>query len=492
MKIADFFIQITAKGDLKELKMIADAQKAIKEQSKMAIAAAKVKVAELKKETEAIKVQAKLEAEKVKITKQEPLIKAKTLNEELKAKAKSMQIAKAEAKEEAKKPKSIKEAITAALGLNKAFVAIAGSVILTAVALDKMVTKLVQANQLYTNFQRQTGMSMGRAIGMAGAMANLDVNMTPQEIMQNMQNFQNSLIGIQFGMGNIAPFQMAGINPFGTNAADMIEVLRKQLKQFAPEYRTFLLQQMGLDPRLGALIDLSDEEYLKQKQEALELYLSPADRKTIQELAPEWNKINLKFVKGWDKFVMILSRDFVGLGDILSDLWIALIDVLNVINTVLKPIFDLLTLILRPLYLLLDDLIGFLIGKDSIIGRWLKGDKEGTKGALGVLFGEGTKELERFIQSVKDFNDFLENAPLGKIIKFGLTGNTPVKQNWTDRMSDFLTKHNIINNTKQNKNLSMNSVFHINVDKARDGYDIVNAIRPYYNNEVAQIVQGAY
>mgnify|MGYP003467018394 CR=1 FL=1 len=42
MKIADFFIQITAKGDLKELKMIADAQKAIKEQSKMAIAAAKV------------------------------------------------------------------------------------------------------------------------------------------------------------------------------------------------------------------------------------------------------------------------------------------------------------------------------------------------------------------------------------------------------------------------------------------------------------------
>ena len=27
MKIADFFIQITAKGDLKELKMIADAQK---------------------------------------------------------------------------------------------------------------------------------------------------------------------------------------------------------------------------------------------------------------------------------------------------------------------------------------------------------------------------------------------------------------------------------------------------------------------------------
>ena len=46
-------------------------------------------------------------------------------------------------------------------------------------------------------------------------MANLDVTMTPQEIMQNMQNLQSNLIGVQFGMGNIAPYQMAGINPFG-------------------------------------------------------------------------------------------------------------------------------------------------------------------------------------------------------------------------------------------------------------------------------------
>ena len=246
MKIADFFIQITAKGDLKELKMIADAQKAIKERTKSSIATAKVRIQELKKETAEIVAQSKIQQKK--------------------------------SKEEAKQPKNLKQALIYALGLKSAFVGMAASIIGTAVVLDRMVIKLAQANQLYTNFQRQTGMPMGRALGVAGAMANVDVTMTPEQVMQNMQNLQSNLIGVQFGMGNIAPYQMAGINPWGINSANMLDVIRKQMKGFAPAYRTFLLQQMGLDPRLGALIDLSDTEYLKYKQESLELYLSPEDK----------------------------------------------------------------------------------------------------------------------------------------------------------------------------------------------------------------------
>ena len=68
-------------------------KKAIKEQSKMAIAAAKVKVEQLKKETVEIKEQAKVQA---------------------------------------KQPKNLKDMLISALGLNKAFVGIAGSVLLTA------------------------------------------------------------------------------------------------------------------------------------------------------------------------------------------------------------------------------------------------------------------------------------------------------------------------------------------------------------------------
>ena len=454
MKIADFFIQITAKGDLKELKMIADAQKAIKEQSKVAIASAKVKIQQLKKETAEINAQSKLQAK--------------------------------QSKEEAKRPKNLKQAIMYALGLKSAFAGMAASIITTAVVLDRMIIKLAQANQLYTNFQRQTGLSMRSAMGVAGAMANLDVTMTPQDIMQNMQNLQSNLIGVQFGMGNIAPYQMAGINPFGLNPENMLDVIRRQMKGFAPAYRTFLLQQMGLDPRLGALIDLSDTEYLKYKQEALELYLSPADRKAIQELTPEWNKVNLKFTKGWDRLVMMLSRDFVGLGKILADLWGTLVDILEVFNTILKPVFDMITLILRPIYLLLDDLIGFLIGKDSVIGRALSGDKEGTRGALGILFGVGSKEAERFVESMTKLNDFLENTIFGKAVKF-----TNYTLHPEFLMNDLLRRfmpNNI--NTNNNRNLAMNNNININASSPTDGFSIANAVTNAFNPIVAQLGWG--
>lgn len=435
MKIADFFVQITAKGDLKELKMIADAQKAIKEQSKVAITTAKVKVQELKKETAEIVAQSKLQ--------------------------------KQQAKEDAKRPKNLKQALMYALGLKSAFVGMAASIIGTAVVLDRMVIKLAQANQLYTNFQRQTGMPMGRALGVASAMANVDATMSAQEVMQNMQNLQSNLIGVQFGMGNIAPYQMAGISPWGINSANMLDVIRKQMRGFAPAYRTFLLQQMGLDPRLGALIDLSDTEYLKYKQEALELYLSPEDRKTIQELAPEWNKVNLKFSKGWERLVMMLSRDFVGLGKILADVWTTLIDILQVFNTIITPFLDLLNLILRPIYYLLDDLIGFLIGKDSIIGRFLSGDREGTRGAMGVLFGVGSREAERFVDSIFKFSNLMDR------ISSNLNPSSIARG---------LTSMLLPNNINNSRNLSMNNNINVYANGQSQGVSVGAEVSHYLYN----------
>lgn len=442
MKIADFFIQITAKGDLKELKMIAAAQKAIKEQAKIAIADAKAKVAELKKETVEIQKQAKAQA---------------------------------------KQPKNLKDMLISALGLNKAFVGIAGSVLLTAIALDKMVTKLAQANQLYTNFQRQTGLPMGRAIGVAGAMANLDVTMTPQEIMQNMQNLQNNLVGVQFGMGNIAPYQMAGINPFGINSANMMDVIRKQLKGFAPAYRTFLLQQMGLDPRLGALIDLSDTDYLKYKQEALELYLSPADRKTIQELAPEWNKVNLKFAKAWDKTTLLLMKDFTRLVTEIGHLVDVFTRVLEIINTVVKPLLDILTMFLKPLYYILDDIVVWLLGGKSILGEMLKGkflSKKEWKNIWSEMFGLPAQDVVESTQDMKKLFDIPLFKMLGTAPAFGM----PIG------MMKHLIPNNITND--RSKNISMNNNITVQANSPTEGFSIANALTNTFNPLIAQLQRG--
>ena len=464
MKIADFFIQITAKGDLKELKMIADAQKAIKEQSRVAIATAKVKVQELKKQTEEIKLQKK-------IKKDEP----KNLREYLMAQGKVWS-------QQNKMNLTIAKGVLQTMGLTGAFMATTTAIIGAAVALDRMITSLAQANQLYTNFQRQTGMAMGSALGISGAMANLDVTMTPQDVMQNMRNLQTSLVGVQFGMGNIAPYQMAGINPFTLNAENMLDTIKKQMKGFAPAYRTFLLQQMGLDPRLGALIDLSDTEYLKYKKESLELYLSPEDRKTIQRLAPEWNKVNLKFTKAWDKTVLLLMKDFQGLGTEIGHIIDVISRLIEVVDKILKPVLDLLTMILKPIYYLLDDIIVWLLGGKSIIGDIFKGQFPSKKEWSNIIreafnlpnfeFKEGSDKLPWWSKVMNSNNILSKNNPfaLNTLIFSILKG----------------TIDQYKNGGSNGKIISMNVENNIHVGSAEDGYKLVDPLRLSLNGAIAQ------
>ena len=178
MKIADFFIQITAKGDLKELKMIADAQKAIKEQSKVAIATAKVKVQQLKKETAEIVAQKKAKKEESKTLKDILIARGKMFDQQNR-----MNILMA-------------KGIAQTALMKSGFLSMAAAVVGVTLTVDKMVMKLAQANQSFINFQRQTGMSIQTAQGMSAAMANLDVSMSPEQIMQSMQSLQTNLVGI--------------------------------------------------------------------------------------------------------------------------------------------------------------------------------------------------------------------------------------------------------------------------------------------------------
>ena len=267
------------------------------------------------------------------------------------------------------------------------------------------------------------------------------------------------------------------------NASNMIDVMRKQMKGLAPQYRTFLLQQMGLDPRLGALIDMSDTDYLKYKQEALELYLSPADRKAIQDLAPDWNKVNLRFTKVWERITLMLSKDFIGLAEVLVSLFEILTDILQAFNTIVRPLLDILTLILRPIYLLLDDLVGFLIGKDSIIGRALKGDKEGTRGALGALFGVGSRQAERTKDGLGEFVKFWIKSPLGNIMR-GMYSLTNPQNLLFDIGKQFLP---IGSTSNTNKNVSMNNDININVGSVSDGQSMVEPLRLSLNSAIAQM-----
>ena len=477
MKIADFFVQITAKGDLKELQAVIEYHKTIQERTKLAIQNGKIKEAQTKKEIALAQIKEKQAQREFKLEQKAAKERPKTLAEFLTQQGKMFN-------KQMGMNLLMAKGVLQTMGLTGAVFGLAAAFSTAFIALDRMATKLAQTNQLYTNFQRQTGMPMGRAIGMSGAMANLDVNMTPQDVMQNMQNLQNNLIGVQFGMGNIAPYQMAGISPWGTNSADMIEMLRKQLKRFAPEYRTFLLQQMGLDPRLGALIDLSDTDYLKYKKESLELYLSPQDRKAIQELAPEWNKVNLKFAKSWDKITLMLMRDFEGLATEIGHLVDVFTRVLEIINTIFKPLLDILTMFLKPLYYILDDIVVWLLGGKSILGEMLKGNflsKKEWRNVWLEMFGLPAKN---FVEDGKDVKKLFD-IPLFKILSTLPAVGMPMGMM---RLFDHLLPNSVTND--RSRNVSMNNDIKVYANSPTEGFSITNALTNTFNPLVAQLQRG--
>lgn len=489
MKIADFFVQITAKGDLKTLQLAVEYQKAMKEQSKLATAQAKVRVQELKKETAEIKAQAKAQKH------QEP----KTLRERLIAQGK---IFNQQSKNNILMAKGVIQTTlmrNGVLGIASAFVGVT-------VAIDKLVMKLAQANQMYINFQRQTGMSMRSAMGISSAMAGLDVTMSSEDIMQNMQSLQSSLVGIRFGMGNIAPYQIAGINPWGLNAANMIDVLRKQLKQFAPEYRTFLLQQMGLDPRLGALVDLSDKEYADMKAEQSLLYIDPQVRKDIQKIGIEVNKMFLTMKKMKDLLVYLA-------GKFISPLTTFLRLALNTVNIILEGI--------AKLPALLKTIEVIVIGIMTWITRgliWLIPILEdlavwasGGKSLFGALFDDPERAFGAIWEHLKDvLDDFLPKLgnTITKSIKAAfskdkdtslaakiMTGrNVP---SIVARHSPFLPMiltGSLLNGIRKDiyskygdKNVTMQVENNINVGSVEDGQMMVDYLRFPMNSAISQM-----
>lgn len=447
-KIADFFVQITAKGDLKELKQAYEIHKALVNQSAQWQKQIKAYTNYQKTENKAKerqqkhlqKLNEKIWKEQEKARKEEEQgnkKKPKTLKEYLVAQGKVFQ-------QQNKMNGLIAKGVLQTVGLTGAVMALGTAFVGAVVVVDKMIMKLAQANQLYTNFSRQTGLPMQSAMGIGGAMANLDFSMTPQDIMANMQQLQSNLVGIQFGMGNIAPYQISGIQAWGGSADRMLETIRKRMKRFAPEMRTFLLQQMGLDPRLGVLSDLSDSEFAKLRQDGIDLYLSPDDRKRMQELTVEWNKAGLKVTKNWEKFTIILAENTQGLAKAIqkwSDIIFGIVNNLINIGKMLLNILSPLMMILQPIYLILEDIAVWLAGGKSVIGNVFK-DAIDTKGQQDI-----TKTM-----SILPFmgNPLLGHA-IGSTIRKVFSMNNTITINATDQ----LTGHQLSQSLLPTMNIAM-------------------------------------
>lgn len=170
-----------------------------------------------------------------------------------------------------------------------------GAAKLALIVLDRMGNNLLKANQMYVTFNRTTGISINRLNRMAGLARLSGMNLAPEQVAGDIHSLQQKLFRFRkFGEG-ADTFGQLGINPMGMSPEGLILGLRKALKGYAPEVKSFFLEQLGLSQEWVNVLDLADEDFKSYIKEASLLQLDAKERHKLAKMTAEQQKNNMRW-----------------------------------------------------------------------------------------------------------------------------------------------------------------------------------------------------
>lgn len=170
--------------------------------------------------------------------------------------------------------------------------------------LDRFISSSVNSAASIENIAKQTGLS-AEALSkwdMAGQMSNL--SLSAGETANSIGNLQKQLASIAMGQGNIAPFQMLGLDIVGKNAFDVIKDLRKNIEGLKPDIATNLISQLGLDPGMISILQLSNKEFEKLSNQAV---LGSGSRSSILQTGFAIRNLEIKIKLLKDQIVVAIA-----------------------------------------------------------------------------------------------------------------------------------------------------------------------------------------
>lgn len=363
MKLGDFFIQLGVKGDTKKLnetiKQLEEAEKVTKRQIKF----------------------------------QQDLAKAET--EEQKALIRKNYYQN-KALDNAKKQKSaLDEQKQAMVGVVKGIGAFVAGITIAYTAVDRMINSLASANARMIAFQRQTGISFSSLNKYASASAMVNYNSSPEQVANTMQTLAQNLYDIRMGRGDISPYQELSFvggksfNPLGLTVEQLIESVREAIKGVNDVQATNIITRMGFSPDDLLMLRMTREEFEKIN----DLFLNPKEREQMNAYSLQVKKMRLEFNLMKDKALLALMPLFIKFTRYLRDfstLWLEVgKNILNVVNaskalgTTLKVLlgigavifatFHPLIALFSALYIIIDDIVGYFMGKESVTGFIVNG-----------------------------------------------------------------------------------------------------------------------
>ena len=301
-------------------------------------------------------------------------------------------------------------------------------------ALNRLTNELVQSNQAMLNLTRTTDIAQSTFQKWGGIGKLLGVEDADQQLAGLNERLFDLMLTGQGARG----FQLAGVNPIGQDANGVLEQLRARISGMNDTAASYLLQQMGLDPKMLHLLRMSRAEFEALGQTIQKYQLTPEQSHQIQQMNMQLQiaGLKLKYLKDkailaimpyWVKFVESLAsvteflikvatwvnknikvwlmlfgviakgqvtftkfgNFFRGLLQVFNTL-IARIPIFGAAVTRLGSIFARAFLPLTAAYLVLDDLATYFEGGDSLTGRvinWMQDTGTNFSNIFGQMMG---------------------------------------------------------------------------------------------------------
>lgn len=288
MKLGDFFINIVTKGDTKEL------DKAI---SKMEKAQAQEKA----------KVQFK-----EKILRINKLIAKATTTEQaerlkgIKAQIRDNYVNKIKLDRLKDQSKALKEQRAQWAGMIKGVSGFVVAITTAIVAMDRLGNSVLKTNQLYTNFSRQTGISIGNLNKMAGLAKLSGMNLPVEQVAGDLNSLQQKIFRLGLTGKGSGIFAQLGMNPMGMNSDQFITSLRQRIKGLSAAQKSYVLDELGLSREWLNVLELSDDVYADLIEKSKKLQLSDAERKQLAKYTLVQQQNNMRWELAKQKLVIAI------------------------------------------------------------------------------------------------------------------------------------------------------------------------------------------
>ena len=172
-----------------------------------------------------------------------------------------------------------------------------------AVALERFTSGSINSATNVSDFNKQTGLAIEELNKWYAVGQKVNKGLTFDTIRTNVASLQEQLEQIRIGQGNIAPFQLLGLN-INQNAFGVLNQLRENIKGLNNPQAVNLIKQLGLDSKFIDVLRLSDAEFKKLSNNN---FLNGKQIAQVTTLGKAFNNLKLEFISFKDQAVAKLA-----------------------------------------------------------------------------------------------------------------------------------------------------------------------------------------